>query len=58
MIERVAKDHSERQQIDLCCDQGRWQITGLSPAEWIRPRIPCGTPLIPSVGNGASAAFP
>ena len=45
IFERIEKDHTERQRIDLARVAGRWQIAKLASADWHRPAIPYGAPV-------------
>jgi hypothetical protein len=45
ILERIEKDHTERQRVDLSRRAGRWQIAKLAAADWQRPAIPYGTPV-------------
>jgi hypothetical protein len=44
-LERIEKDHIERQRVELSRTDGRWEISRLSPADWQTPAIPYGTPV-------------
>ncbi len=59
MLERIEKDHIERQRIELARTDGRWEITRLSPADWRTPAIPYGTPVFvskPEISSEESTA--
>ena len=45
ILERIEKDHTERQHLDLSRLAGRWQIAKLDAPDWHRPAIPYGTPV-------------
>jgi len=45
ILERIEKDHSERQRVDLQRVDGRWLIVRLASGAWQRPAIPYGTPV-------------
>jgi hypothetical protein len=45
VLERIEKDHTERQFVDLTRDSGRWQIAKLSAGDWQSPTIPYGAPV-------------
>jgi len=52
VLERIEKDHTARQRIDLQQIDGRWLITKLATADWQRTAIPYGTPVFtPSRGD-------
>lgn len=45
MLERITKDHHERQRVELLRQNGRWTIAELSTPDWSTPVIPYGTPV-------------
>jgi hypothetical protein len=45
ILERIEKDHTARQLVDLERSDGRWLITKLTTSDWQRPAIPYGTPV-------------
>jgi len=45
VLERIEKDHTARQRVELQRIDGRWLITRLATADWRRPSIPYGTPV-------------
>jgi hypothetical protein len=45
VLERIEKDHVERQRVELTRTDGRWKIARLSTADWQTPAIPYGTPV-------------
>lgn len=45
VLERIKEDHTERQQVILIREGGRWQIESLSKPDWQAPAIPYGTPV-------------
>jgi hypothetical protein len=59
VLERIEKDHIERQRVELSRTHGRWEITRLSPADWQLPAVPYGTPVFvskPEIAGDQSAA--
>ena len=48
VLERIEKDHIERQPVELSRTDGHWEITRLSPADWQTPAVPYGTPVFVS----------
>jgi hypothetical protein len=59
MLERIEKDHIERQRVELSRTDGRWEITRLSPSDWQTPVVPYGTPVFvskPEISGEESAA--
>jgi hypothetical protein len=60
VLERIEKDHTERQRVELSRNEGRWEITRLSPADWQTPTTPYGTPVFASkhVITGDESAAP
>lgn len=45
VLERIEKDHTARQRIDLCLTKQGWQIARLAAPDWQAPTIPYGTPV-------------
>lgn len=45
VLERISKDRTERQHVQLVRDGGRWRIAALSAPDWQTPDIPYGTPV-------------
>ncbi len=45
ILERIEKDHTARQRVELQRIDGRWLIAKLATADWQRPAIPYGTPV-------------
>jgi hypothetical protein len=45
ILERISKDHIERQQMTLVRTDSQWQIATLSTSDWKTPAIPYGTPV-------------
>lgn len=48
VLERIEKDHTERQRVELSRTVEHWEITRLSPAEWQTPEVRYGTPVFVS----------
>ncbi len=44
-LERIHKDHTRRQHVELACEGGPWQIVDLSTPDSQTPAIPYGTPV-------------
>jgi hypothetical protein len=49
VLELIFADGKERQQIELRRIDGAWKVARRAPAERLSPKIPYGTPVIPSL---------
>ena len=54
LLERIEKDHVDRQRIELARSGGPWEITRLSPSDWQTPAIPYGTPVFAQSRDNAA----
>lgn len=53
VLELIFADRNERQKLELRRTDGAWKVTRRAPAERLVPKVPYGTPVVPSLDDNS-----